>query len=163
MKMSMPFRRIDPITKATTTAVLLALISLGVGLYVILAGGVFNPLRQFRLFWVVLGGVAFYGPGVCFGLAVWGMRTGRRWPVVTGAVAAVLQGLLAVAATVFFAAFARPFSVLPVLEGVLWSAAAFILASQLWRALPWLRADAEHRRGFAVEVATTPAAAHGEG
>ena len=143
-------RRIDPITKARVGCGLMAGVSIAVGLGIIVVDGLLNPHARFRPFWIALGGVAFYGPGACLALAWWGLRAGRGWAVQIGLVAAVLQATLAAGATVYFAGFARPWSVLPMVEGMLWTAADVLVALQLRRALPWVRADVAERHGFEV-------------
>ena len=84
---------LTPIVRARATAACLAILSLAVGLGIIVYDGLITSLPQFRAFWLVLGAGAFYLPGMGYGLAWWGLGSGRAWAVKAGIAAAVLQAI----------------------------------------------------------------------
>ncbi len=147
------FRRLlTPITRARTTAALLGLVSLAAGLGIIVIDGFLSSYPQFRHWWIAIGALAFYGPGLCFALAYWGLKAGRVWTLWVAIAAAGWQGLLAGITTACFAFFTSPFSLVVVVGGLLWVAIDTIFALQLLRARPWVKAQVEGHRGFAVEA-----------
>lgn len=149
------FRRsLTPVRRAETTAGLMALLSMLVGVGIVLVDGVFNTrFPQFREEWIVFGTLGFTLPGGCFALAWWGLRTTRRWPLVIGAIGAALQAIAGVATiTVVIWYTGMPYLLL-VLGVALGVALEIILIWQLRRAWPWLGSDATVTHGFNVIAA----------
>jgi hypothetical protein len=127
-------------------------LSLLLGTTTIVVGLLFPRYPQFQPYVIGSGLVLFYLPGLALVGAAWGVWKRQAWPVRLGIVAAGWQVLAATTVGVWFAFWANPFSIVPVLEAVLWTLAASLVAWRLWRSLPWLATDVNGRRGFAVEA-----------
>lgn len=144
-------RREHPRAWTWMVTMLMAGLSLVIGLGVSIYDGVLNPLVEPAILFVLLGLIAFYIPGLLMAAAAIGLRRGWLRMVKLGALAALAQGFMALVAT-----FGHPiigyFSVLVLIEGLLWTAADFYVAWGLWRALPWVLADAEAKPGFELEA-----------
>ena len=141
---------LTPIVRARATAACLAILSLSLGLGIMIYDGLIASLPQFRLFWLLLGGVIFYLPGVAYGLAWWGLGRGRAW---TGRLAmgvAVPQAALSLAFGIGNIATGLAPSVFILAECLLWTTACVILFLQIRRALPWVEADTGDHHGFEV-------------
>ncbi len=145
---------LTPIVRARATAICMAIISTVLGLGIMIYDGLMVSLPQFQLFWLMLGAGAFYLPGVAYGLAWWGLKSGRTWAVIVGIVAAVGQAMLAIALAVGNFVSGLGTSGMLIVECGLWATACIILALQLKRALPWVAQDADAHHGF--EVAPLP-------
>ena len=146
------YRRDHPRGWTFMAAALLGGLSLVIGLGTTVYDGVLNKQTQPMLFFLAVGLGAFYLPGLLVGYAALSLRGGRAWAVRLGALAAAAQGLMAGIVTpgqFYFTSF-EP---LPLIEGILWTAADFYVAVLLWRSLPWVRADAESHHGFEVGAA----------
>lgn len=145
-------RREHPRAWTWMVTMLMAGLSLVIGLGVSIYDGVLSPLFEPTILFVLLGLIAFYIPGLLMAAAAIGLRRGWLRIVKLGALAALAQGFMALVA-----AFGHPtvgyFSVLVLIKGLLWTAADFYVAWRLWRALPWVAADAEATRGFEMDVA----------
>ena len=146
------FRREHPRGWTFLAAASMAGLSLVIGLATTIYDGAMNPLPRARLFFLAVGILAFYVPGLLMGYAALSLRRGRTTPVTLGVVAAVAQGVMAGVVTPGHALL-LPFEPLTFVEGMLWTAADFYVAWRLWRSLPWVRADAEANRGFEVASA----------
>ena len=146
------FRRDHPRGWTFACTVLLAGLSLLIGLGVTVYDGVMNPLPRPRAFFILVGLFAFYAPGLLMAAAAVGLRRGWTRLVWLGALAALAQGAMAAVAT--FGQFAfTPFMMRPMVEFLLWSAADFYVAWRLWQSIPWVAADAVARVGFEVDMA----------
>lgn len=143
------YRREHPRGWTVFATLLLGGMSLVIGLGVTIYDGILNPLTQPMLFFVAVGMLAFYIPGLLMGYAAWGVRNGRLTAVKLGIFAAVAQGLMAAVVTPgqFVV---TSFSLVLLIEGILWTAADFYVAWLLWKSLPWVATDAESHHGFEV-------------
>ncbi len=128
----------------------MAIISISVGLGVMIYDGLITSLPQFRAFWLVLGGVAFYLPGVAYLLSWWGLGRGRYMAALAGLPMAAVQAALALFAAVGHAAGGLPFVWTVFAGGFLWAVVCVVLVFQIRRALPWVAADAETHHGFEI-------------
>lgn len=144
-------RRQHPRGWTCMVTVLMAGLSLVLGLGVSIYDGVMNPLVEPAIIFVALGVVAFYIPGLMMAGAAVGLRRGWATAVKLGIAAALAQGLMALVAAVGHGAVGY-FSVIIMIEGLFWVAADLYVAWRLWLALPWVESDAEARPGFAVEL-----------
>lgn len=143
------FRRQHPRDWTFGWAMIMAGLSLVIGLGVTIYDGVLNDLERPRAFFIAAGMLGFYLPGLLLAGAAFGLRRGWRRLVLAGAVAAMAQGAMALIITVGHFK-VTPFSPIWFVEGLLWTAADVYVAWRLWRALPWVSADA--KGGFEVEV-----------
>lgn len=145
-------RREHPRGWTWSVTMLMAGLSLVIGLGVSIYDGVLNPLFRPAVFFVLVGLFAFYIPGLLMAVAAVGLRRGWVRMVKLGAMGALAQGFMAGA--VSFGQFTvTEFSVLALVEGLLWTAGDFYVAGRLWKALPWVAADAEAKPGFELQVA----------
>lgn len=146
-------RALTPVNRARTTAALLTILSLGVGIGIIVIDGIFGRYPQFREYWILLGTAAFYLPGACFGVGWWGLTTGRVWPLRVAIAGAAWQALAAIALGVLFVYYSTLLSgTLTFLAGsVLGVVINVIFILQLLRARPWVESDATAHHGFAVD------------
>ena len=148
----MDYRRDHPRGWAFMAAALMGGLSLVIGLGTTIYDGALNKSTRPMLFFLAVGLGAFYLPGLLMGYAAFCLRRGRAVPVLLGSVAAAAQGVMAGVVTpgqFYFTSF----ELVPLVEGILWTAADFYVAWLLWRSLPWVRADAAAHHGFAVESA----------
>ena len=143
------FRREHPRGWAFGWAMTMAGLSMVIGLGVTVYDGALNPLPRPRAFFIVVGLVAFYVPGMLMGLAAVGLRRGWAGLVRAGSLAALAQGAMALVPTFGHPA-VGPFSPVLVIEGLLWTAADVYVALLLWRAAPWVVGDAAAKAGFEV-------------
>ena len=145
-------RREHPRGWTWSVTMLMAGLSLVIGLGVSVYDGVLNPLFLPAVFFVLVGLFAFYIPGLLMAAAAIGLRRGWVRMVKIGAIGAMAQGFMAGVAT--FGQFTvTEFSVLALVEGLLWTAGDFYVAGRLWKSLPWVAADAEANSGFELQVA----------
>ena len=151
------YRRDHPRGWTFMAAALMGGLSLVIGLGTTVYDGLLNNATRPMLFFLAVGLGAFYVPGLLMGYAAFGLRRGRVRAVQLGIVAAVAQGVMAGVVTPGQFWFTQ-FELVPLAEGILWTAADFYVAALLWRSLPWVRADAEAHHGFAVEVVEAEAA-----
>jgi hypothetical protein len=146
-------RQLTAVNRAAFTAAALALICIATGLATFLYDGILGDhTERIRRFWLVVGAVAFYGPGVAFGLAWWGLKNGRIWAIRVGQIGAMLQVAVALTAVISFAVIARMATPIILLGGAAWIAIDVILFLQLARAVPWVRTSTDSTHGFAVDV-----------
>ncbi|MEM7806725.1 MAG: hypothetical protein AAF561_01275 [Planctomycetota bacterium] len=145
---------LTPIVRARATAICLGIVSSVLGLGIMIYDGMLVSLPQHRLFWLLMGGLAFYGPGAGYLLAWWGLGSGRTWALRIGMLAATVQIGVAIVIASGHGFGKLPTSPMVIAECTLWSAACVILIFQLKRALPWVRTDAESHHGFEVQPLT---------
>src|SRR5690606_18978416 len=151
------FHREHPRAWTWHATMVMAGLSLVVGLGTVFYDGLLNPQFRAMVFFVTIGVAALYVPGVVLGVAAIGVRRGwLRW-VRAGVAAAIVQGVLALGAVAGHL-WLGPVSLLLVLGGLFWATGDFYVAWRLKRSLPWVAADAEGKRGFAIEVAEAEAA-----
>lgn len=144
-------RREHPRQWTWLVTMLMAGLSVVIGLGVSIYDGVLSPLFEPTILFVLLGVIAFYIPGLLMAAAAIGLRRGWLRVVKLGALAALVQGLMAIVAIFGQSTFSY-FSVIATIEGILWTAADFYVAWRLWRALPWVAVDAEAKPGFEMKA-----------
>ena len=133
-------------------ALVMAGLSIIIGVGTTVFDGILNPQRRPMLFFLAVGLIAFYVPGVLMALAATGLRRGWARLVQLGSAAALAQGCMAAFATVgqFHV---TAFTLSAMVGGVLWTTADFALAWLLWRSVPWVRSDVAQHHGFELITA----------
>ena len=146
-----------PIELAIRSTRLLGVASTAFGLVMVFAFGYFNRFQHFRKYFIGIGMLVWFIPGVLFLTASWFMRRRSRAGVVTALATAGVQGLFA--AAIFAGSLTlEPVSPIPVLVAALWAAALGQLLVHLWKSLESVRLDTAHVRGFDALAAPLPAA-----
>ena len=136
-----------PIELAIRSTRLLGVVSTAFGLVMVLVFGYFNRFPHFRKYFIGMGMLVWFIPGVLFLTAWWFMRRRSRAAVLTAMTTAGVQALCA-ASILVGSLKLQPVSPVPVLVAGLWVAALGQLLVHLWRSLESVRIDAEHVRGF---------------
>ena len=113
----------------------------------VFAFGYFNRLLHFRKYFIGLGMLVWFIPGVLFLCAWWFMRRRSRAGVLTALATAGVQALLA-GAILVASLTVQPVSPVPVVVSVLWAVALGQLMVHLWKSLESVRLDTMHVRGF---------------
>jgi hypothetical protein len=138
------------LARAARGAYLLGALSAFFGILLAVLFGLFNRLPQFRLSFEIFGIAVFLVPGI---LLFWSRNLSRR-PSRAGLALAVITCLyqFALACVLLACQMAlRPISIVPVLGNAIWLAALTLLALDLLRASPALRAaELTRRPGFPV-------------
>jgi hypothetical protein len=143
-----------PIELAIRSTRLLGIVSTLFGLVMVLVFGYFNHSLRFRKYFIGLGMVVWFVPGVLYLTAWWFMRRRSRAAVLSAMVTAAVQALFA--AAIFVGTMTvQPVSPVPVVMSALWAAALGQLLVHLSKSLESVRLDTEHVRGF--EMLQTPA------
>lgn len=142
-------RREHPRGWTRMAAMLMAGLSLVIGLGVTIYDGGLGKYMQVKLFFIAVGLIGFNVPGLLMFAAAAGLNKGWVGVVRLGSLAAAAQGLMALVVTIGWFG-VMEFEPLTMIQGLLWTAADFYVAWLLWRALPWVAADAQANRGFEV-------------
>jgi hypothetical protein len=136
-----------PIELAIRSTRLLGVASTAFGLVMVFAFGYFNRLPHFRKYFIGLGMLVWFIPGVLFLTAWWFMRRRSRASVLAAMATAGVQALFA-GAILVASLTVQPVSLVPVLVSALWAAALGQLIVHLWKSLESVRLDTGHVRGF---------------
>lgn len=146
-----PQRPIETAIRSTRT---LGIVCVGFGLVMTVVFGYLNRYPRFRPYFIGMGLVVWFVPGVLY-LAAWHfMRRRSRAAVLSAMVTAAVQGLFAAAMFVGSLTL-QPVSPVPIVLTALWLAALGQLVVHLRRSLESVRLDADHVRGFEA-VGTGP-------
>jgi hypothetical protein len=146
-----------PIELAIRSTRLLGVASTAFGLVMVFAFGYFNRFQHFRKYFIGMGMLVWFIPGVLFLTASWFIRRRSRAGVITALATAGVQGLFAIA--IFAGTLTlEPVSPIPVLVSALWAVALGQLLVHLWKSLESVRLDTGHVRGFDAVAAHLPAA-----
>jgi hypothetical protein len=144
-----------PIELAIRSTRLLGFASTAFGLVMVLVFGYFNRFLHFRKYFIGLGMVVWFVPGVLFLMAWWFLRRRSRAAVLAALATAGVQLLFAVAILIGSLT-VQPVSPVPVLLCVLWAAALAQLVVHLRGSLESVRVDTAHVRGFEALGAPSP-------
>ena len=144
-----------PIELAIRSTLLLGVASTAFGLVMVLVYGYFNRFLQFRKYFIGMGMLVWFVPGVLFLTAWWFMRRRSRAGVLTAMATAGVQALFAAVAFVGSLT-VQPVSPVPVVLSAVWAVALGQLLVHLWKSLESVRLDAEHVRGFDAIGETQP-------
>jgi hypothetical protein len=144
-----------PIELAIRSTRLLGVASTAFGLVMVFAFGYFNRFQHFRKYFILMGMLVWFIPGVLFLTASWFMRRRSRAGVVTALATAGVQALFA--AAIFAGTLTlEPVSPIPVLVSALWAVALGQLIVHLWKSLESVRLDTTRLRGFDALSAQSP-------
>ena len=139
-----PQRPIEMAIRSTRT---LGIVSAAFGLVMMLAFGYLNRYPRFRPYFIGMGLIVWFVPGVLYLTAWHFMRRRSRAAVVSAMVTAGVQAVFA--GTMFVGSLTlQPVSPVPVVLTALWVAALGQLIVHLRRSLESVRLDTEHVRGF---------------
>ena len=130
---------------------LLGIASALFGLVLIVGFGYFNRSARFRPYFIGLGFLVWFLPGVLM-LTCWWYLNRRNHVVLRFALAVcTVQLIFAIA---LFAAnfFLTPISVVPIVMTLIWSMATGQLVWLLWNARPAVDLDTQHRAAFETDV-----------
>src|SRR3954467_1124359 len=119
---------------------LLGVVSSLFGLVVIVAFGYLNPYQRFGPYFITLGLLVWFAPGVIFIACAYLLRRRRRVGATLGIMTALFQTLCA-AAILLGTCTLPPVSPIPIVMSVLWLAALGQLMLHLQRSLRTIRAD----------------------
>ena len=144
-----------PIELAIRSTLLLGAASVVFGLVMVLGFGYFNRLLRFRKYFIGMGMLVWFVPGVLFLTAWWFMRRRSRSAVITAMATAAAQALFA-AAILVATLTVQPVSPVPVIMSALWAVALGQLLVHLWRSLESVRLDTGHVRGFDLREPAAP-------
>ena len=144
-----------PIELAIGSTRLRGIVSTLFGLVMVLVFGYFNRLQRFRPYFIGLGLVVWFVPGVLYLAASHFMRRRSRAGVVTAMATAAGQGVFA-AALLVGTLTVQPVSPIPVVLTAFWVAALVQLIGHLRRSFESVRLDTEHVRGFEALGADAP-------
>ena len=136
-----------PIELAIRSTRALGVVSAVFGLVMMVAFGYFNRYLRFRPYFIGLGMVVWFVPGVLYLTAWHFMRRRSRAAVVSAMATAAGQAVFA-AAMLVGSLTIQPVSPVPVVLAALWVAALVQLLVHLRRSLESVRLDTEHVRGF---------------
>src|SRR5690349_13347028 len=134
-----------PIELAIRSTRLLGIVSTLFGLVMVLVFGYFNRLQRFRPYFIALGLVVWFVPGVLYLTASHFMRRRSRAGVVTALASAAGQAVFAAALFVGTLT-VQPVSPIPVLLTALWVVALVQLVAHLRGSFESVRVDTEHVR-----------------
>jgi hypothetical protein len=144
-----------PIELAIRSTKLLGVASVAFGLVMVFAFGYFNRFLHFRKYFIGMGMLVWFVPGVLFLTASWFMRRRSRAGVFTALATSWVQAIFA-AAILFGSLTVQPVSPVPVTVAALWAAALAQLIVHLWKSLESVRLDRGHVRGFEAVAAPAP-------
>jgi hypothetical protein len=144
------------LTVAVRSTRLLGLATALFGLVVVVAFGYFNRYQRYQAWFIGIGLLVWFVPGVLYLTCAGYLARRRRGAAVAGIALASVQAVCAAAA--FLANFMlTPISPIPVVLTALWLAALVQLIVQLRRVAEDLGADAQYHRGFEpLPVAVLP-------
>lgn len=141
------FRALNLATRSTW---ILGLASAAFGLVMIVGFGYFNRYQRFGPYFVALGSIVWFAPGVIFIASAYYLRRSRRAGAVAGIIVALFQSLCAAAILVAFCTL-PPISPIPIIMCIAWLAALGQLVAHLQRSLRAISADTSVRAGFALD------------
>ena len=147
-----PQRPIELAIRSTRT---LGYVSALFGLVMMVVFGYFNRYLRFRPYFIGMGLLVWFVPGVLFLTASHFLRRRSRSAVV-GAMAATAGQMVFAAAMFVGSLTVQPVSPVPVVLTALWVAALVQLMAHLRGSFESVRVDAEHVRGFEAVGAATP-------
>jgi hypothetical protein len=136
---------------AARSLFLLGYLSAGYGIFAMVAYGYLNRFERFRLYFLGLGLLIWFAPGVLFVATGYLLNRRSRRGALIAMIVALFQSLCA-AAMLFAFCTLPPISPIPIVMCVVWLAALGQLMLYLQRSLRAIDADVEHRPGFPVEV-----------
>jgi hypothetical protein len=140
---------------------LLGITSALFGLVVVVGFGYFNRLVRFRPYFIGMGFLVWFLPGVLMVTCWWYLQRRDRLALRAAIGVCVVQMCFAIA--LFIANFLlTPISVVPIVMTLLWTLAAGQLLLQLSRARPAVDLDAEHHAAFEARVIPVAARADEE-
>ena len=131
---------------------LLGLVSSLFGAVIIVAYGYFNRFHHARPYFMALGLIVWFAPGLVFLAAAHGLTQMRKSAASIGMLIAGFQSLCAAALLVAFCTL-PPVSPIPIILCLLWLAALGQLMLLLQRSSRLIRVNVEHRRGFELGAA----------
>lgn len=143
----------DPVRLAIRSTFVLGVTCALFGLVFLVVFGYLNTYQQYRPWFMAMGVVVWFGPGVLFVACAYLMRRGSRGGA-TGALAAAGFQFVAAAALLVASAMFEPVSPLPLVLGVLWLVALFDCMRRLVSARRFLAAGTSRTRGF--DLSNTP-------
>ena len=135
---------------ATRSTWILGLASAAFGLVMIVAFGYFNRYQRFGPYFIALGSIVWFAPGVIFIASAYYLKRSRRLGAVVAMIGALFQSLCASAILVAFCTL-PPISPIPIIMCVAWLAALGQLVVHLQRSLRAISADTSARPGFALD------------
>ena len=137
----------DPIARAAGSLRLLGILSALFGVAVIFAGGYFNRYERFRVFFIGIGSIIWFIPGIVELAAASMLHARHRWAAALGVLVTFLQ--LVAAAILFALQFSySPISPVPVILSALWSIALLRTIGEVHRGGVAIQTDAQTIRGF---------------
>jgi len=130
---------------------LLGIISALFGIVLIVAFGYFNRLQRFRPYFIGMGFLVWFLPGVLMITCWWYLnrrnRIALRMAIILCAIQMIFAAILSALNFLL-----TPISILPIVMTLLWTLATMQLLVQLHRARPAVDFDAEHHAGFEAQV-----------
>ena len=147
-----PQRPIELAIRSTRT---LGYVSAVFGLVMMVAFGYFNRYPRFRPYFIGMGLLVWFIPGVLFLTASHFLRRRSRAAIV-GAMATTAGQMVFAGALLVGTVTVEPVSPVPVILTALWVAALVQLMAHLRASFESVRVDAEHVRGFEAVGAGTP-------
>ena len=130
---------------------LLGIMSALFGVVMIVAFGYLNRFTRFRPYFIGLGFLVWFLPGVLMVTCWWYLQRRNRIALRVAVAVCAVQMIFAIA--LFAANFLlTPISVVPIVTTLVWALAAGQLLVQLWRGRPIVDSDAEHRPAFQAHV-----------
>jgi hypothetical protein len=112
--------------------------------------GYFNRYQRFGPYFVALGSIVWFAPGVIFIASAYYLKRTRRVGAVAAIIVALFQSLCAAAILVAFCTL-PPISPIPIIMCTAWLAALGQLVVHLQRSLRAISADTSVRAGFALD------------
>ncbi|MBC8107812.1 MAG: hypothetical protein H7Z14_14585 [Anaerolineae bacterium] len=137
---------------------LLGIISALFGLVMIVAFGYLNRSVRFRPYFIAMGFLVWFLPGVLMVMCWWYLNRRNRIALRLALVMCAVQTLFAIALFAMFLVL-TPISPVPIVMTLLWALAAVQLLTLLWRARPAVDLDAEHHAAFEPQMILTAARA----
>ena len=130
---------------------LLGIASALFGLVLIVAFGYFNRSVRFRPYFIGMGFLVWFLPGVLMLTCWWYLNRRNRVALRFALVVCAVQLIFAIA---LFGAnfFLTPISIVPIVMTLIWSLATAQLVWLLWNAQPAVDLDAEHHAAFETEI-----------
>ena len=130
---------------------LLGIASALFGLVLIVGFGYFNRSVRFRPYFIGMGFIVWFLPGVLMLTCWWYLNRRNRFALRAAMIVCMVQLMFAIA--LFGANFAyTPISIVPIVMTFLWTLAAGQLVWLMWNARPAVDLDAEHRAAFETDV-----------
>jgi hypothetical protein len=135
---------------ATRSTWILGLSSALYGLAIIVVAGYFNRAPRFGPYFIAMGSIVWFAPGVLFIASAYYLRRSHRAGAVVAMIVALFQSLCATAILVAFCTL-PPISPIPIILSVFWLAALGQLVVHLQRSLRAIHADTSAQPGFALD------------